>query len=60
MWKKLMLGNLKIAGRLWIGFATIVSIPIGAVGVSIQEVNQIARGTDRIVTLRMPAADNST
>jgi methyl-accepting chemotaxis protein len=54
-----MFGNLRIAGRLWLGFAVVVLILIGAVGVSIYQVNQIARGTDRIVTIRMPAADAS-
>ena len=54
-----MLGNLKIAGRLWLGFAIVVAILVGAVSVSIYGVNQIERGTNRIVTIRMPAADNS-
>ncbi|MEK7246493.1 MAG: MCP four helix bundle domain-containing protein, partial [Pseudomonadota bacterium] len=55
-----MFGNLKIAGRLWLGFAVVVAILVGAVGVSIYEVKQIERGTNQIATIRMPAFDNSS
>lgn len=51
--------NLRIGGRLWVGFAVIVLILIGAVGASIYGVSQIEKGTTRIVTIRMPAADGS-
>ncbi len=55
-----MLSNLKIAGRLWAGFAVIVLILVGAVGVSIWQVKEIEKGTTLIVGTRMPAFDNSS
>ena len=54
-----MLSNLKIAGRLWLGFAVVVAILVGAISTSIWQVTQIKKGSDLIAGTRIPAFDNA-
>ncbi|MBL4666275.1 MAG: HAMP domain-containing protein [Sneathiella sp.] len=57
---KAKIQNLKIRGRLALGFATIVSLLILAIGITTYQVNQVGNNMSRIVDLRVPTANASS
>ena len=50
------LTNLRISGRLLLGFAAICLVLIGAVATTMWKVNVLDRGVERMVSLRAPTA----
>ncbi|MBT5938622.1 MAG: HAMP domain-containing protein [Rhodospirillaceae bacterium] len=51
--------NLKISGRLILGFGVISAILIGAISITIVQVSKINSVSNRIIELRMPTANSS-
>ncbi len=51
--------NLRIRGRLAVGFAVVCLTLAGAIGTTLLEVSDMRRSTDRIVSLRVPTAATS-
>ena len=51
--------NLKISGRLILGFGIMSAILIGATGITIVQVSKINSVSNRIIELRMPTANSS-
>jgi methyl-accepting chemotaxis protein len=56
---KLKMPELKISGRLGLGFGVLVVVLIAAVSTTLFEINIIKRVTDRIVELRTPTSQAS-
>ncbi len=54
------LSQLKIKGRLTLGFVAIISLLVLAVGITALKVNQIGDGMSRMVDIRVPTANASS
>jgi len=53
------LANLKIRGRLMLGFSTVVLLLVLAVGITTVQVDQVSNSMARVVGLRVPTANAS-